>query len=256
MRFSGTPRHSQLGIETPNIQQTLPTRRREADQSILTGVADDGKKRLLIVRHAESSANSKGILAGRIDPTPLTNRGKSEAKAIREVVAHFSPQITISSPMLRCRETAKAAGIGSFEIDDRLLEMDYGRWSGKSLKTLSRTPLWRRIQQKPSSVTFPGGESFIGAQERIRNFLIEITSRPVERVAIFSHGDIVRMAINILLGRRDDEFQRIMIETASHSLLSYSLNPLTSEFETTVHYLNRRESLRLDKRIGFKVGGE
>lgn len=225
-------------------------------RSILAGMADRSGMKLLIVRHAESIANVKGVLAGRIEPTGLTERGRRDAKALRPVIREFDPELVLSSPMLRCRQSAEGAGVRAFEIDDRLLEMDYGRWSGRSIKNLSRTPLWRRVQNDPVSVTFPGGENFLGAHSRIKDFLLDLIHRDVRRVAIFSHGDITRMMINLLLNRRESDFQRILIETSSHSLLSIDFKTDNELFDTTIHYLNRRESQEKKSPSRFKLGGE
>ena len=35
----------------------------------------------------------------------------------------------------------------------------YGEWTGRSLRELSKDKLWGAIQQQPSAVRFPGGES-------------------------------------------------------------------------------------------------
>ncbi len=211
---------------------------------------------VLVIRHAESTANVEGRLAGRIDPTPLSSEGRSAAKALSEVFKVFNPQVVLSSPLLRCRQTANLAGAANVELDDRLIEMDYGKWSGKRLKNLATTDLWRRIQGKPDEVTFPGGESFKDAEIRIKELLADLNQRKVEKVALFTHGDISRILINHLLGRSLNEFQRILIETASHSMLSWSRYDKEKPSRVTLHYLNRRESVKKPSSKKFQVGGE
>ena len=39
------------------------------------------------------------------------------------------------------------------------MECGYGEWTGKSLRELSKEKLWSAVQQQPSAVRFPGGES-------------------------------------------------------------------------------------------------
>ena len=212
-------------------------------------------KSILIVRHAESVANVKGVLAGRIDPTPLTRKGRTAAEALSSVVVAFKPELTLVSPLLRCRETIELAAPVEAQVDERVIEMDYGSWSGKSLRNLSRRPEWKRIQKDPGSFTFPKGESFASAAARISDLLGEIQDRKEKRFLIVSHGDICRILINSLLDRPFNAFQKILIEPGSHSLLLTDGNGRGQV--ATLAYLNRlpvSTSSQIAKK--FQLGGE
>lgn len=213
-------------------------------------------KSILIVRHAESVANVKGVLAGRIDPTPLTESGRIAARALSAVVEEFKPELALTSPLLRCRQTAELASKVEARIDERLIEMDYGSWSGRSLKTLSRRKEWKEIQSDPANFTFPKGESFRAASDRILEMLSEIQGNRESRILLVSHGDICRILINSLLGRTLNDFQRILIEPGSHSLL-ITEGELSEGRLATLAYLNRLPRSRPSKSIKrYQVGGE
>lgn len=220
-----------------------------------SGRAQIKGKKFLILRHAESTANVSGVLAGRIDPTALTEKGLETAVGLRGVVENFRPDLTRVSPMLRCRQTIESAAGNGYELDDRLIEMDYGSWSGRSLKSLARKPEWRKIQTSPDNFTFPRGESFVEAWHRIGDLLGEIQATDFERLLLVTHGDISRMIITHLLGEPLNNFQRFMIEPGSHSLLI-----TTPGSNTSVGYLNRiafsKESADNSSQLQFKVGGE
>ena len=65
------------------------------------------------------------------------------------------------SPLLRCRSTLEplAAALGLEPVvDDRLIEVDYGQWTGRKLADLVKEPLWAVVQQQPSAAVFPEGE--------------------------------------------------------------------------------------------------
>ena len=208
----------------------------------------------MIVRHAESEANHQGVLAGRIDPTPLTKRGEFTAQSLQSTLQLFDPHVVFSSPMLRCRQTATLAGSVDFILDDRLIEMNYGKWNGRKLKSLARRREWNSIQRAPESFQFPEGESFTSAADRIRDFVDSVRKSAFERVALFTHGDIARIMINQMMGRELRDFQRIMIEPASHSLLiADRKNPASP---VTISYLNRVANPMGTGRTDFKVGGE
>ena len=58
----------------------------------------------------------------------------------------------VTSPLERCRETAKVIAPGTRPVTDRrLLECDYGDWTGMELKALAKDKLWRTVQVQPSA---------------------------------------------------------------------------------------------------------
>ena len=73
--------------------------------------------RLILVRHAHSDPGEPDELR------PLSARGRDEARALGERLAAERPDLVLSSPLLRARETAaaiaKAAGV-ELRIDERL----------------------------------------------------------------------------------------------------------------------------------------
>ena len=220
---------------------------------------------LLVIRHAKSTANAKNILAGRSDPTPLTSKGFLEARALSDVVKEFNPEQVISSPLLRCRQTVAEAGISDVILDERLIEMDYGRWTGRKIRPLSLTPSWKRIQQDASNFVFPDGEGFLDAKERINALIADLREDGSSRVALFTHGDIARILINSLLGRELNSFQQIQISTSSHSRLSLIPATRSRDAQTIIHYLNRKENSAKETSMdhsglpvdnSFKLGGD
>lgn len=73
--------------------------------------------RLILVRHAHSDPGDPDELR------PLSARGREEARALGERLASEAPDLVVSSPLLRARETAaaiaKAADV-ELRIDERL----------------------------------------------------------------------------------------------------------------------------------------
>ena len=95
----------------------------------------------------------------------LDEAGRRQAAATAEVLADVPFRSIYSSPLRRCRETAKAIA-AHHDVDATpyrsLIEVDYGTWSGRTLRSLQRTKAWRGLFVAPSRVTFPGGESLAG----------------------------------------------------------------------------------------------
>ena len=89
--------------------------------------------RLVLVRHAESEANIGGRWQGQGD-SPLSERGKSQARALAERIARvgLQPDLVVCSDLRRASETARAAFGDAVEVDPLWREIDVGQWEGKT----------------------------------------------------------------------------------------------------------------------------
>jgi 2,3-bisphosphoglycerate-dependent phosphoglycerate mutase len=112
--------------------------------------------------------------------------------------------------------------------DRRLLECDYGDWSGQELKRLGKEKLWRTVQTQPSAARFPGGESLpemsaraVGAI-RDRDAAVESASGEHAVWLAVSHGDVLKAILADALGMHLDAFQRIVVDPASLSVIRYT----------------------------------
>lgn len=109
------------------------------------------------------------------------------------------------------------------KVEEDLIEADYGNWSGRKLRTLSKDPLWKVVQQKPSRVTFPNGESIIEMQSRgVRAVENSLKVRGKGNILLVSHGDVIKSILANTLAMNLDDFQRIVIDPASVSVLDFS----------------------------------
>lgn len=141
------------------------------------------------------------------------------------------------------------------DIDQDLSEVDYGEWTGRKLRALSKEALWRQVQEVPSQVTFPDGESLADMQERAMRALERgLAKRGKGHVILVSHGDVLKSIIAASLNMHLDEFQRIVIDPASVSILDYSLTkPRLILMNDSRSPLN--PELFLDRRRPLVVGG-
>ncbi len=178
---------------------------------------------LILARHAETDVIGKR-LTGRITGVHLTGRGRSQAATLAGKLKSAGIGAIFSSPLERAMETARplseTLGI-PVSPHNGLTEVNFGAWQGKTYKQLEKLKLWQTIQTTPSQVTFPAGESFVTAQQRIVASLEEIASAMgKDDVAIcFSHCDPIKLALAYYLNMALDDFQRITIEPASLSLI-------------------------------------
>jgi probable phosphoglycerate mutase len=102
-------------------------------------------------------------------------------------------------------------------------EVEYGDWSGKRLVALARKKEWKTVQESPSRMYFPGGEGIATMQARAMAAVHQAASLADSKVAVFvSHGDVIKAIVASALGMHLDEFQRIVIDPASVTVIEYS----------------------------------
>ncbi|CAB4701530.1 MAG: hypothetical protein F2672_03195 [Actinobacteria bacterium] len=181
--------------------------------------------RIYLVRHGHSTANAKSILAGRDAKVSLSQIGILQADAVAKYFESIELEEIFSSPLPRCLETLKP--LLTSKRNSKLvklpgvIEMDYGKWSGKKLVNLSKLALWKTIQNRPSLVRFPNGESFLEMSDRAFTSVRE-SAIPGKNVLICSHGDVIKSIIASALGLNLDNFQRLSVDPASVSIIELS----------------------------------
>jgi len=178
---------------------------------------------IYLLRHAQSVANTKGILAGQDDSVELSKAGFKQAKALISYLSSIKFAKIYSSPLTRCLQTIAPFMQSNqkidFQISKELIEMDYGIWSGKRLSVLSKDRKWKIVQQKPSTFTFPQGESFRQMRKRVDNLLIKM-SKEKGPILLVTHGDIIKMMLASSLGMPIDRFQSFVAEPASLTVIN------------------------------------
>jgi probable phosphomutase (TIGR03848 family) len=186
---------------------------------------------LVLLRHGKSTANGAGVLAGRSSGVELDDTGVAQAKKLVERLAGVPLAEIVCSPMLRCEQTVAplAADRGLSPVTEpELSEVDYGSWTGSELKTLAKEPLWRVVQAHPSAAVFPGGEGLAGMQARavaaVRRHDVRIASEhgPHAVWLACSHGDVIKAVLADALATHLDNFQRIIIDPCSISVVIYT----------------------------------
>ena len=186
---------------------------------------------VILLRHGRSTSNTAHTLAGRSEGVALDDTGFEQANKIVDRLAGLPVEAIVRSPLLRCEQTvaplAESRNLTP-AVEDRIVEVDYGEWTGRKLGELAAEPLWKVVQQHASAAVFPGGEGLADVQSRavraIRDHDARLAAqfgRDVLWVAC-SHGDVIKSVLADALGCHLDAFQRIMIEPASMSIVRYT----------------------------------
>ena len=183
---------------------------------------------VVLIRHGQSTSNAAGTLAGRSPGIELDETGQSQAMTVGERLRGLPITAAVRSPILRCQQTLElaleSAGVQvPIHVDERLTEADYGEWTGKLLKDLAKEPLWEQVQRSPSTVVFPGGEAMAEMRTRACGSIADWTDRFGEDAVwlLVSHADPIKTILAGALGSPFDEFQRIVIDPGSVSIIHF-----------------------------------
>ena len=154
--------------------------------------------RLLLIRHAESEWNARGLWQGWGDP-PLSGPGRAQAETLAQQLAP-QPQadLLVSSDLSRALQTAEILGRAWALVprsDARLRELRVGRWEARTRQQIAGfdatglerfdagDPLWRA----------GGGESARDLAQRVRPVIAEYLERYAEqRLAFVLHLGVLR----------------------------------------------------------------
>jgi probable phosphoglycerate mutase len=156
----------------------------------------------------------------------LTEEGRAQAEATADQLAGVPLKAIYSSPIDRTIETARIIanrhGL-QVKMDRDIGEVQYGKWTNRSLKTLARTKLWATIQRWPSAVRFPEGETLREVQTRAVDGIERLRAEHQrDTICCVSHADTIKLIVAHYLGVHIDLFQRIFIGPASVSVLNIS----------------------------------
>ena len=181
---------------------------------------------LFLIRHGDNDQVGKR-LAGRTPGVHLNEKGRQQAEELVRMLADVPIQAIYSSPMERAVETAAPlAAARGLEVQARpgILEVDYGRWQGKTFKQLKRYKLWNTVLTTPAEVRFPDGETLAEVQARASAEVaaIAVQHGDGDAVAFFSHGDVIRLLLARYMNIQINDYQRLTIQTGSVSMLYLS----------------------------------
>jgi probable phosphomutase (TIGR03848 family) len=181
---------------------------------------------LILLRHGHSAANAANLLTGQLPGVGLSPDGKRQAKDLITRISSNRIDYLHVSPIERCQltiapwlQSSNANSLTRMEINESFSEIDFGKWSGKKLSTLRRDPLWADVQNCPSTVRFPGGESFKAAQRRAVEGVEDIfAARGDKTHLVVSHSDIIKLITAHFLSAHLDTFQRYQVAPASFTI--------------------------------------
>lgn len=190
----------------------------------------DPRHHLVLLRHGQTEWSRDGRHTGRTD-VALTALGRHQATAAGPALARWTFAQVRCSPLGRARDTAALAGHDGAEVDEDLLEWDYGAYEGITTAEIR--------EEHPGWTVFdgpvPDGETpeAVGAR----------ADRAIERaravdgdVLLVAHGHLLRILAARWIGRPAVDGRLLALSTASISVLGWERQQAVIEsWNSTAH---------------------
>ena len=161
--------------------------------------------RLLFARHGQTEWHRDNRYVSRTD-IGLNKTGRREAWMLARRAGEERPDLVLCSPLTRALETARrsaeACGMEP-RTDDRLRELDFGEWEGKTLAEIREEDpeLVSLFEEDPARHGFPGGEPLNKGAERVLEILAELhRSHTCRTVLVVAHNTLLRLGLCRMLG--------------------------------------------------------
>ncbi len=173
-------------------------------------------RELWLFRHGETDWSKIGRHTGRTD-IPLNKEGVARARAIGRRLRGRPFALVLSSPLIRAVETCRLAGYaGGAELDDDLMEWDYGAYEGRRTVDIQK--------ERPGWLIWkggvPDGETVDHVGERTRRVIARALKAEGD-VALFAHAHVLRILTACWLGLPPVAGQYFALGTATVSVLGF-----------------------------------
>jgi broad specificity phosphatase PhoE/ribonuclease HI len=185
-----------------------------------------GPTRLLLLRHGQTELSRQRRYSGRGNPE-LTDVGRDQASdAARYLAGKGGIAAVVTSPLSRAYDTAKAAAdaLGlSVQVDDDLIETDFGEWEGLTFREAAeRHPEVHSRWLRDTSLPPPGGESFDEVSQRVQRVKDRLIAEHGEStVLVVSHVTPIKTLLRLALGAGSSVLYRVHLDLASLSIAEF-----------------------------------
>lgn len=177
--------------------------------------------KVYLLRHGQTDYNAQGNkYCGRTD-IPLNAKGLAQAVAVRKQLEGIPFDGVYSSPLQRAVHTARIASGQDPITDERLIELDFGQWEGKTREEFVKEDpdawdLWEKApEQNKAGRTGESGEEVVW---RMESFFKSLTNGTYMVVA---HNGVNRLFLARQLGMPLKNYRKLVQENSRITLITY-----------------------------------
>jgi probable phosphoglycerate mutase len=176
---------------------------------------------IIFLRHGQAKNNTERILAGRTPGVPLTDVGIKQAEQTAELLEHMNISAIYSSPIQRAKHTAEIAGKHNsidVTIDDRLIELDMGKFTGVPYDEIftSHGNVFMKFYNGELEIAHNGVETFADVKKRVLGIVEHVIEKhPDENVVLVTHMDPIKAMLSTIVDLSPTNLFELIIANAS-----------------------------------------
>ena len=179
---------------------------------------------IIFLRHGQAKNNTERILAGRTENIPLTDTGIKQSEHTAKLLEHMNISKIYSSPIQRAKHTAEIAGKHNsldVTIDDRLIELDMGKFTGMPYDEIlnNHGNVFIKFYNGELEIAHNGVETFSEVKKRVLGIVDHIIDKhPDENVLLVTHMDPIKAMLSTIVDLSPTNLYELIIENASLNL--------------------------------------
>jgi len=179
---------------------------------------------IIFLRHGQAKNNTERVLSGRTPGVPLTDKGITQAQQTAELLEHMNISAIYSSPIQRAKHTAEIVGKHNsidVEIDDRLIELDMGKFTGVPYDEIfsSHGNVFMKFYNGELEIAHNGVETFADVKKRVLSIVDEIIEKHSdENVVLVTHMDPIKAMLSTVVNLSPTNLFELIIANASLNL--------------------------------------
>ncbi|RZD45906.1 MAG: fructose-2,6-bisphosphatase [Thaumarchaeota archaeon] len=176
---------------------------------------------IIFLRHGQATNNTERILSGRTPGVPLTDVGIKQAEQTAELLENMNISAIYSSPIQRAKHTAEIVGKHNsidVTIDDRLIELDMGKFTGVSYDEIftSHGNIFMKFYNDELEIAHNGVETFADVKKRVLGIVNHVIEKhPDENVVLVTHMDPIKAMLSTIIDLSPTNLFELIIANAS-----------------------------------------
>jgi len=176
-------------------------------------------KKLILLRHGNTGFSGQYI--GSKD-VPLSANGCRQIASLQPILENQQIDYILSSPMLRCRESAEILfSDRHVYYDDDLREIDFGRWEGLIFQEIATNDpdLVNKWAAWNPDFCFPEGECIDHFIKRVHRAGSRIKESSNKNIILIAHGGVIRALLCYLLNLKPEKYLLFQVEKGRYTTL-------------------------------------
>ncbi|KAG6417305.1 hypothetical protein SASPL_119459 [Salvia splendens] len=204
-------------------------------------------KRVVLVRHGQSTWNAEGRIQGSSDFSVLTQKGESQAETSRLMLLDDSFDVCFSSPLIRSKRTAEIIWSSREEeiiTDSNLREIDLFSFQGllKNEGKAKYGAAFRQWQIDAPNFNIDGHYPVRELWARARSCWTKILTHESRSILVVAHNAVNQALVATAIGLGTEYFRILLQSNCGVSVLDFTPDPEGGSPQICVNRLNQTPS--------------